>query len=69
MFGSKFVPQILWHRGERLSPQQIYEIFIRQKFVKCVDDKDQLLIAKPGFAYQQFLFLAFAPVSTVRMDT
>ena len=36
---------------------------IRQKFVKCVDDKDQLLIAKPGFAYQQFLFLAFAPVS------
>jgi len=34
-----------------------------QKLIECVDDKDQLLIAQPGFAYQQFLFLAFTPVS------
>jgi hypothetical protein len=31
--------------------------------IECVDDKNQLLIAQPGFAYQQFLFLAFTPVS------
>jgi len=58
------VPQILWHRGERLSLNRFTKFSSARSLLNALTIKTSFSSLKPGFGVSaNFCFLAFAPVS------
>ena len=55
--------EVFGHRGEGLRPQEIQEIVVGEEFVERGKDKKEFGVAQAGFLDEEFLALAFAPVS------